>query len=142
MKSQNFAGQESCSLLSSKEKPCHLQDLHMHTQEIRLYLELISATVNELFPAEFMYLAWLADFGSFFYIPSNRNCLLHFFFCTRSLMQLKYFPMFILCHRYLSDFKEVARVLHFQFFLSFPLSSSSNWHFPVSIFFSILYREF
>lgn len=49
LKSQNFTGQESCSLLSSKEKPCHLQDLHMHTQEIRLYLKLISATINELF---------------------------------------------------------------------------------------------
>lgn len=48
LKSQNFAGQENCSLPSSKEKPHHLQDLHMHTQEIRLYLELISVTINEL----------------------------------------------------------------------------------------------
>lgn len=48
LKSQNFAGQENCSLPSSKEKPHHLQDLHMHTQETRLYLELISVTINEL----------------------------------------------------------------------------------------------
>ena len=34
---------------AQRKKPCHLRDLRMHTQEIRLYLELISATINELF---------------------------------------------------------------------------------------------
>lgn len=59
-------------------------------------------------PAKFMCLAWLADFGSFFYVPSNKNCLLHFFSCLASLIQPKDFPVLILCHRHLSDFKEIA----------------------------------
>lgn len=68
-------------------------------------------------PAEFRYLTWLADFGSFFCIPSNKNCLLHFFPCMATLIQLKYFPVFIFCHTYLSNLKVIVRVLYLQFFL-------------------------
>jgi len=57
-----------------------------------------------------------------------------------SLIQPKYFSVFILCHRYLSDFKEILRVLYLQFFLPYPLSWFSNWYFPVSVFF-LLFSE-
>lgn len=93
-------------------------------------------------PAKFMYVACLADFGSFFCIPSSKNCLLHFFSCMASLIQPKYFPVLILCRRHLSDFKEVASILYLQFFLPYPPPWFSNWHFPISVFFPILYRKF
>lgn len=139
----SFAGQENSSLPSSKEKttsPTEPAQPHSENMTLPSAYKCYHKK-NFSAPAEFIHLSWLYDFGTFFHIPSNKSCLLHFFSCVATFIQLKYFPVIILCHRYVSDFKEIVRLLYLQFFLPYPVLVQ-QLVFPVSIFFPILYRKF